>query len=84
MLGGGAGFKVQVADPAGGLRVVGVFADEAGAEAWITRDQAAIRSTLMDGPDLAASSRSDRPAHPVDMNRPRPATRRGLFSGVSG
>ncbi len=34
-LGGGAGYKVQVADTAGGLRVVGVFSNEADARAWI-------------------------------------------------
>jgi len=61
MPGARAGFKPQVADPAGGLRVVGVFVNKAGAEASIARDQAPIRSTLVDGPDLAASSRSNQP-----------------------
>jgi hypothetical protein len=35
---GGNGFKVHVADQAGGLRVVGVFPTETDAEAWITTD----------------------------------------------
>ncbi|MFL5288646.1 MAG: hypothetical protein ACJ8AW_48760 [Rhodopila sp.] len=38
-LGDGIGFKVQVTDGSGGLRVVGVFADEAVAKAWIIADQ---------------------------------------------
>ena len=40
-LGDGTGFKVQVTDAAGGLRVVGVFSDEAMAKAWIAADQQA-------------------------------------------
>jgi hypothetical protein len=36
---GGNGFKVHVADEAGGLRVVGVFLTETDAEAWITTDR---------------------------------------------
>jgi hypothetical protein len=37
-IGGGSGFKVHVADEAGGLRVVGVFLTEADANAWIAAD----------------------------------------------
>ncbi len=37
-VGGGRGFKVQVADAAGGLRVVGVFLTVADADAWIAVD----------------------------------------------
>jgi hypothetical protein len=34
------GFKVQVTDAAGGLRVVGIFPDEAIAKAWFAADKA--------------------------------------------
>jgi hypothetical protein len=37
-MGGRDGFKVQVIDDAGGLRVVGVFLTEADADAWIAAD----------------------------------------------
>ncbi len=37
-VGGGRGFKVQVADAAGGLRVVGVFLTVADADEWIAAD----------------------------------------------
>ena len=36
---GGNGFKVSVSDDAGGLRVVGVFASENAAAAWIDVDR---------------------------------------------
>jgi hypothetical protein len=36
---GSNGFKVHVADEAGGLRVVGVFLTETDAEAWIAVDR---------------------------------------------
>jgi hypothetical protein len=42
-IGGGSGFKVHVADEAGGLRVVGVFLTEADANAWIAADSRVIR-----------------------------------------
>jgi hypothetical protein len=49
-LGDGMGFKVQVTDGAGGLRVVGVFPDEAMAKAWIAADQqAAERESAGEG-----------------------------------
>ena len=35
---GSGGFKVQIADDAGGVRVVGVFLTEAEAAAWIAAD----------------------------------------------
>jgi hypothetical protein len=38
-VGGGIGFKVDVADETGGLRVVGVFSSEADAQAWIATDR---------------------------------------------
>jgi hypothetical protein len=38
-LGGGTGLKVDVADAAGGLRVVGIFLSETDAEAWIANDR---------------------------------------------
>jgi hypothetical protein len=47
-LGGGAGYKVQVADTAGGLRVVGVFANKDDAKAWIEVDQATPRNAVAD------------------------------------
>ncbi len=47
-LGGGAGYKVQVEDTAGGLRVVGVFFNEDDAKAWIEVDQAATRDPVAD------------------------------------
>jgi hypothetical protein len=48
-LGDGIGFKVQVADPAGGLRIVGVSTDEDIAKAWITADQQAAEPHPADG-----------------------------------
>ena len=36
---GGNGFKVNVSDDAGGLRVVGIFYSENAAAAWITADR---------------------------------------------
>jgi hypothetical protein len=57
-LGGGAGYKVQVADSAGGLRVVGVFSNEADARAWIAADQAANRAGRADAGGYPASNRS--------------------------
>jgi hypothetical protein len=47
-LGGGAGYKVQVEDTAGGLRVVGVFSNEDDAKAWIEVDQATTRDAITD------------------------------------
>jgi hypothetical protein len=38
-IGGGNGFKVHVADEAGGLRVVGIFFSETDAEVWIATDR---------------------------------------------
>jgi hypothetical protein len=38
LIGGGGGFKVDVADNAGGLRVVGIFVTEADASDWIEAD----------------------------------------------
>jgi hypothetical protein len=49
-LGGGAGYKVQVADTAGGLRVVGVFSNKDDAKAWIEVDQATSREPAADRP----------------------------------
>jgi hypothetical protein len=41
-VGGGLGFKVDVADETGGLRVVGIFFSEADAQAWIATDRRQI------------------------------------------
>jgi hypothetical protein len=38
-VGGGIGFKVDVADETGRLRVVGIFPSEADAHAWIATDR---------------------------------------------
>ncbi len=57
-LGGGAGYKVQVADTAGGLRVVGVFSNEADARAWIAADQATTRAGTADARRYAAPNLS--------------------------
>ncbi len=46
-VGGSAGFKVNILDEAGGLRVVGVFPTEAVANAWI-----AIDSRMADPTDV--------------------------------
>jgi len=40
-LGDGTGFKVQVTDAAGSLRVAGVFSNEAVVKDWIVADQQA-------------------------------------------
>jgi hypothetical protein len=45
-LGDGIGFKVQVTDASNSLRVVGIFADEAVARAWIMADRRAARQIL--------------------------------------
>jgi hypothetical protein len=49
---GGGGFKVHVADDAGGLRVVGVFPTEADAGAWITVDKGVSEASRRDAPQL--------------------------------
>jgi hypothetical protein len=38
-IGGGIGFKVDVADKTGRLRVVGIFLTQADAQAWIATDR---------------------------------------------
>jgi hypothetical protein len=38
-IGGGSGFKVHVADDAGGVRVIGIFPTATNAEAWIATDR---------------------------------------------
>jgi hypothetical protein len=38
-IGGGSGFKVNVSDGGGGVRVVGIFSSETAAAAWITVDR---------------------------------------------
>jgi hypothetical protein len=38
-VGGGIGFKVDVADETGGLRVVGILPSKADAQAWIATDR---------------------------------------------
>jgi hypothetical protein len=44
-VGGGLGFKVDVADETGGLRVVGIFSSESDAQAWIATDRRQIDGT---------------------------------------
>jgi hypothetical protein len=56
-LGGGAGYKVQVADNAGGLRVVGVFSNEDDAKAWIEVDQATPRDSVASRPQYEFSKK---------------------------
>jgi hypothetical protein len=51
-IGGGSGFKVHVADEAGGLRVVGVFLTEADAIAWIAADSRMTRVSCDETPHL--------------------------------
>ena len=38
-IGGGSGFKVNVSDKTGGLRVIGIFSSETAAAAWISADR---------------------------------------------
>jgi hypothetical protein len=45
-VGGGMGFKVQVAGTCIGLRVVGIFATEVDAAAWIDSDRAAAATVI--------------------------------------
>jgi hypothetical protein len=47
---------VQIADTDGGLRVVGIFANEADAKAWIAVDKAVLRAAVTDHPHFAAAS----------------------------
>jgi hypothetical protein len=49
-VGGSTGFKVHVADDAGGRRVVGVFPTEADANAWITVDSRIIEASRNEAP----------------------------------
>jgi hypothetical protein len=42
-VGGGSGFKVHVTDETAGLRVVGIFLNEAEANAWIAADSRMTR-----------------------------------------
>jgi hypothetical protein len=49
---GSGGFKVDVVEESGGLRVVGVFLTEADANVWIAADQNGARSLDDDGSRL--------------------------------
>jgi hypothetical protein len=51
-VGGSNGFKVHVADNAGGLRVVGVFSTEAIANAWIIADSSTAEVSDQDSSHL--------------------------------
>jgi hypothetical protein len=55
-LGDGIGFKVQVTDASGDLRVVGVFSDEAVARAWIVADQEAAAQAPGDASPLTLAA----------------------------
>jgi hypothetical protein len=58
-IGGSSGFKVHVADEAGGLRVVGVFPSETDAQAWIASDSGQTSSTGCDtGKALESASQT--------------------------